>query len=154
MAQVEPEYEKCSEFNDIAQKIVDAHTEQFQGIDVSKINAVLITNKDRSEKQAQLWKLIAVSQPVRMDCPYAFYAVLYLSDWDGLLMKHKLLLVAQVLHAIPIGEDGMMDEGGVTAFDMKDFSVMLRTFGTDYLIKENVPNILEEDFKWHNFAGD
>ena len=31
---------------------------------------------------------------------------------------------------------------------MKDFASMLRTFGPDYLVKDNVPHLLDDEVKW------
>jgi len=150
MAQVEPEYEALDEFNDLAKAIVEKHSDKFAGIDLAVIAARQITNKDRSEKNNKLYEVIAVKPPIREDCKYAFYIIIHKSDWDILEKKHRLLLIAQALHAINLDENGEMVEGKVNSPDMKDFSPMLRTFGPDYLVKDNVPDLLEDEIKWRD----
>jgi hypothetical protein len=43
-----------------------------------------------------------------------------------------------------------MEEGKVNSPDMKDFARMLRTFGTDYLTRDDVPNILSDKIDWRD----
>lgn len=149
MAQTEPEYEPLDEFNDLATKIVEKHSEKFSGIDLNIIAARQITNKDRGEKNNKLYEVLAVKPPIRPDdCKYAFYIIIHKSDWDVLEQKHRLLLIAQALHTIILDENGEMTEGKVASPDMKDFASMLRTFGPDYLVKDNVPDLLEDEIKW------
>jgi len=83
--------------------------------------------------------------PIRMDCPYAYYLVIFMSDWNEMAEKHRKLLVASALLSIPTDED---KEGQVNQFDLKDFDIMVRTFGIDYLIKDDVPDLIKEDIKW------
>ena len=147
MAQTAPQYEPLDEFTTLAQQLLEKHQSKFEGIDLEVITARAITNKDRGEKP-KLFEIIAVKPPIRQDCKYAFYVIVWQSDWDMMDKKHKLLLIAQILHAIPLDENGEMEEGGVKSFDMKDFAPMLRTFGPDYLVKDNVPDLLEDEVKW------
>ncbi len=148
MAQIKPEYEVLDEFTDLAKEILKKYTDQFYGVDLNVIKAVAITNKERPQSSVKLWDLKAVPMPIRMDCKYAYYVILYSEDWDSLEKKHKLLLICQILCAIPIDEDGEVDEGKVKPFDMKDFATMLRTFGTDYLTKDDVPDVLFDQIEW------
>lgn len=136
------------EFNQLAAKIVEKHNQKFYGIKLEEVKAVAITNKERGEKNTKLFEVMTVKPPVREDCKYAFYVIIHKSDWDVLELKHKLLLIAQALHAIPLDENGEMEEGKVNAPDMKDYASMLRTFGTDYLVKDNVPDLLDDEIKW------
>lgn len=132
----------------MAKSIVDKYPDQFVGIDTSLIRCYAIVNKDRKETNPKVFDLHAVKMPIRLDCPYSFYAVIHLSDWSVMEEKHKLLLISQILTAIMVDENGDMIEEKVKSFDMKDFATMLRTFGTDYLVKDDVPHILEEEIKW------
>ena len=143
---VKPEYEIEEEFTQLAHQIVDKYPEAFNSLDVDKIRCAKIVNKQRPDKSTHLWKLQAVGMPIRLDCPFAWYVTLHSSDWDSLGETHKLLLVSQVLFAIPTGDDS---EGKVNSFDSKDFSIMQRTFSTiDYLQDPSMPNIIEEDITW------
>ena len=147
MSKVVAEYEHLPEFIELAKKIMEKHVQQFGGLDLNKICPVVIVNKDRSENKKQLWQIVSVPMPIKMDCKYSFYIIMYASDWEGMLMKHKLLLVTQILFALPLSEEDEMD-GKTNLFDMKDFGVMLRTFGPDYIVRDDVPDILADDFKW------
>lgn len=148
MPQIEPQFENLDEFNDLAIKLVEKHSQKFSGIDLGVIAARQIVNKERSDKNPKLYEVMAVKPPIREDCKYAFYIIIHKSDWDILEQKHRLLLIAQALHSIVLDENGEMTEGKVASPDMKDFAPMLRTFGTDYLVKDNVPDLLEDEVKW------
>tara|TARA_Y100000310_G_C20668395_1_gene808902 strand:- start:1042 stop:1488 length:447 start_codon:yes stop_codon:yes gene_type:complete len=145
MVQATKEYEHLDEFDDLANKIVEKYPEIFYGVNLDEIRCVSITNKDRGEKQDKLWEVMPVKMPVRLDCKYGWYIVVYGSDWHKLIDKHKKLLVASALCAIPTGDNA---EGKTKPLDYKDYAVMLRTFGVDYLDADTVPDILEEDVQW------
>ena len=50
--------------------------------------------------------------------------------------------------SIAVDENGDVVDGKTNAFNMKDYSSMLRTFGTDYMVKDDVPNILTDKINW------
>ena len=145
MAQNKREYEHLDEFSDIAKKVIEKYPEQFYDIDLDEIRCVAITNKERPEKQDKLWEVMPVKYPVRLDCKYGWYIVVHASDWQAMTDKHKKLLVAGSLCAIPTGDNS---EGKTVPFDYKDYSTMLRTFQVDYLDRDDVPDILAEDINW------
>ena len=148
LAQTEPVYEALDEFMELAKKLVEKHSNKFNGIELESIAARQITNKERGEKNNKLYEVIAVKPPIREDCKFAFYIVVHASDWNIMEHKHRLLLIAQSLHAIGLDDNGEMEEGRLRSPDMKDFAPMLRTFGPDYLVKDNVPDLLEDIIKW------
>jgi hypothetical protein len=81
-----------------------------------------------------------------MDAPYSYYVTLFASDWDSMGENQKLLLVAEILNAIPKDSES---EGQMIAPDTKGYSTMYRTFkGNDYLDDPSSPNILEKDIDW------
>jgi hypothetical protein len=144
MAQTKPEYAECTEFGNYASQLVSKFPEVFGALDVSKVKCVAITNKDRSEKK-NLWEVKAVPYPIRMDCPYAYYVVIFMKDWTEMDESHKAALVAETLHAIPSSED---EEGKTNPFDLKDYGNMIRTLGVDYMEKDGIPNLIKDDVKW------
>lgn len=148
MPQTKPEYERLEDYNELAKKLVERYPDRFFGIDVNRIRAYEITNKDRPESSTKLFEIQAVKMPLLLDCPYSHYVVVHSSDWLSMTEAHQLLLVAQTLCAIPLDENGEMVTEKVNTFDMKDFSPMLRTFGTDYLVKEDVPHLINEEVEW------
>ena len=144
MAKAKPEYEEVQEFASIANKLVQKFPDVFYGTDVSKVKCVAVINKERQSK-TKVWEIKGVPMPIRMDCPYAYYLVIFMSDWNEMADKHRKLLVASALLSIPTDKD---KEGQVNQFDLKDFDIMVRTFGIDYLIKDDVPDLIKEDIKW------
>ena len=148
MAQEAPIFENLVEFIDLATKVVSRYPEKFSGVDMALISAVQITNKEPKEGKDKFFEILPVKMPVRLDCKFAYYIIVYQCDWESRDEAHKLALIAQSLHAIPLDENGSMDEGAVNSFDMKDFAPMLRTFGTDYHTKANIPNLLKDEVKW------
>lgn len=148
MPQIVAEYEALPEYDGLAKEVVAKYKDKFAGVNLDKIRAVVITNKERGESNNRLFDIKAVPMPILMDCKYSHYIIFYQEDWNALEQKHKLLLIAQTLCAIPVDENEELIEGKINPFDMKDFATMLRTFGTDYLTKDDVPDLLKEDIKW------
>ena len=143
--QVKPEYEIVDEFPKIAQKLVKKYPEVFLDLDVKSVKCVAVMNKDRKENNLKVWDMKPVHMPMRMDSPYAYYLIVYMSDWSEMEEKNRALLIADALLTLPT----TAGEGGpLKSFDLKDFNTMVRTFGVDYLTRQDVPNILEKDVKW------
>jgi len=146
MPQLKPEYAALDDFEKIAQQIIDKFPEVYSGIDLSIVKCVVITNKECPDsKKGKPWEVKAVPQPIRMDCPYSYYVTIYQKDWVEMDEAHKAMLVATILLAIPVDKD---KEGKTNNFDLKDFSVMLRTFGVDYQNSDTIPNILTDAVQW------
>jgi len=140
VSQQKPEYECLDEFNAIATKIIEKYPSVFADVNADEVRCYAITNKDKPDSK-KTWTLRAVTYPIRLDCPYGWYATIYLEDWEQMNEKQQQLLVASILCAV--GE-----EGKVVAPDLKDYNVMVRSFGVDYLDDTNVPDILNEDVDW------
>jgi len=143
--QIKPEYEIVDEFTQHANSLKTRFPEIFDGIDVDKLKCVSITNKDRAQSKKKLWSILPVKMPIRMDCPYSYYVILFAQDWEELNDKMRLLLVADVLQSIPSDDD----EGKVLSPDMHEYSVMLRTFGVDFMDDESrVPHLIKDKVVW------
>lgn len=145
MAQSQKEFEALDEFEDLAKKIAEKYPEVFYEVDVEEIRCVAITNKSKPEKKDSLWEVVPVKQPVRMDCKYGWYIIVYLSEWNSLTEKQKKLLVADAMCALPKGDE---KDGKVEHPDYKDYAVMLRTFGVDYIFNDDAPDLLDTDVQW------
>ena len=141
-----PVYEKLEEYNVIADKIKEAYPMQFGWIDPSLIRAYLITNKDKPDNKE--FEIKPVTQPIRQEVNFAFYIAFYADQWMSLLDKHKYLLVARSLFCFTQNENGELDEQKVETYKYKDHAVMPRTFGMDYLVRDDVPDILETKIQW------
>ena len=145
MPATKPEYEVVEEFSDIAKKVIEKYPEVFHGLDVGEIRCVSITNKDRKDNDDNFWQVMPVKMPVRSDCQFGWYIIVYATDWEGFDDRHKNILVASALCSIPKDETEI---GKTLPPDYKDYAVMLRTFGPDYLQNDDTPDILEDDIKW------
>ena len=148
MAQEKPNYEVNDEFNGMAVQIVEKYSEKFDQIEVGKICCVNLTNKPRKEVEGvvdRIWKLKAVKMPEAIHNPYGWYVILNSSDWDEMSGKHKLALVADVLHGIPNDVDS---EGRTNPCDTKGYLSMFNTFGIEYLDDPNIPDLLKEEVEW------
>ena len=145
MAQIRPEFETVEEFKQSAKSLQTKYPEIFDGIDIDKVKCVQITNKDRPQARKKLWSILPVKMPIRMDCPYAYYVILFAQDWDDLNEKMRLLLIADVLQSIPCDDD----EGKVITPDMHEYAIMVRTFGADFMDNEDkVPHLINEEVSW------
>jgi len=145
MAQIKAEFENVDEFAKYAKGLKTKYPEVFDGIDVDKLKCVSITNKERGKSKKKLWTISPVKMPIRMDCPYSYYVILFATDWAELNEKMRLMLVADVLQSIPTDDD----EGKVISPDMREFAVMLRTFGVDFMDDESkVPHLINDKVEW------
>ena len=148
MAQDKPEYEVNNEFNTLAVQLVEKYVEKFNNVEVDKVCCVNLTNKTRKDKEGcmeRIWKLQAVKMPVAIHCPYSWYVVLHSHDWEEMSEKHKVALVADVLHGLPNEID---NEGKVNPCDTKGYHSIFKTIGIDYLDDPDIPHLLEEDIVW------
>ena len=145
MANAKREFEALDEFSTVAKKLVTKYPDLFYGLDIDEVRCVAVTNKERPENSDKLWEVMAVKQPIRLDCPYGWYLIVHLSDWESLGDKQKNILVAEMLCSIPVGDDV---EGKLNQPDYKGYSVMLRTLGVDYLENPDTPDILAKDIQW------
>lgn len=144
MAPILPQYEELDEFMEIAHKLIERYPDVFSGIDAARIGCVSITNKERDEKKPRFDIKTAVP-PISMYTTKEYVIVVYLNDWSAMAEKHKALLVADAIRSIsPEGQ------GKKVPFDMKDHSLMLRTFGVDYLENPTVPDLLRDNISWRN----
>ena len=145
--QIKPEYEIVEEYSNIASLLIAKYPDVFSNVDVKKIRCVAITNKERTERK-KIWEVKAVPMPIKMDCPYGWYVIIYLNDWVEMTEKRKQYLVASSMCAIPEEEQ----EGKVFPPDLKDYSVMVRTLGVDYMEKpdDELRDIIKENIKWVN----
>ena len=142
---VKPEYENLDEWNSLANSIAQKHPERFGGLDLAKIKAVVITNKDKPDDPDKVFDVVPVKMPVKMDCPFSYYVVYWTSDWATRDEEHKLVAVAKAMRAIPTDDK---EEGKVFPPNMKDFSDLVLTLGPDYLNKPKIPHLLRDNIKW------
>lgn len=146
--QVKPEYEEITEFNDIAIQLINKFPEVFPNVDaedfMSKIKCVGITNKERKD-EGERAKIEGITMPKRMFSEAAYVITLYSQDWNEMAKKHKASLVMNMLRRIPLDAES---EGKVNPLDFKDDGMLVRTLGADYMDRDDIPDLLDEDVKW------
>ena len=141
MAQVEAEYEEIEDFYDIADQLIDKYPEEFGHVDLSRLAAVMVTNKDR--KNNTLYRIKTYPPPLSMYASKHYIAIFYSSDWESWNDKSKAAMVSNILFSIdPEGN------GKLVQMDYKDHGVMLRTLGVDYLEDPSLPDILNQKIEW------
>ena len=147
MAQEKSNYEVNDEFNRMAVQLVEKYAEKFDNIEVDKICCVNVTNKERkdSETEDRIWKLKAVKMPEAIHNPFGWYVILHGNDWEEKSEKHKLALVADVLHGVPNGED---NEGKVNPCDVRGYLPVFETLGIRYLDDPEIPHLINDDVEW------
>ena len=141
MAQVKATFEEVPEIIEIAKKLIEKH-QDFSAIDISKIKAVAVNNKERSEKK-RIWEIVSSKPPMSTYCSCQYCIVVYLSDWTEMPEIVKNKIVAAALWSIVPDE-----EGKLKPFDLKDHAVMVKTFGVDWQSIEGSVDPLAQDFKW------
>ncbi|MFW6173641.1 MAG: putative metallopeptidase [Elusimicrobiota bacterium] len=146
MPQVLPVFEVVEEFEEMAQKIVKKFPDIFGGTPIKKIRCVSIVNKNRSSKKTRLWSVKPVPDPIRLDCPYYYYIIVYQGDWASLPETKQYLLLMDALQAIPVDDDDIR-KGKVLSPDLSEFGIMIRTFGVDFMENSEI-HPLEDYFEW------
>lgn len=143
MPQVPANYEELPEIIDIADQLIDRYPDVFGGIDLGRISAFAITNKDRKNDSKPIWEVMPVKAPVSMLCNKDYIINVYLDSYEALGEKHRAALVADALNAIDT--EG---KGKVNPKDLKEYAVMVRTFGVDFMDNPDIPDILSDQVEW------
>lgn len=138
------EYEVVKEFQDIAARLVDMYPDILDGVDYESIQCYAVTNKNKEPKDKH-WEVNAVKMPIRMDCPYGWYATIWADAWHEMNDARRHLLVFQILYAC--GDE----EGKVRTLDYKDFDILVSTakIGPHSLEKSDLPDILSERMEFN-----
>ena len=146
MAQEKPSYEVNDEFNGMAVQLVERYAEKFNGIEVDKVCCVN-TSKTRKDNGVldRIWKVKAVKMPEAIHNRFGWYVILHEDDWSELSEKHKLALVADVLHGIPCDLDS---QGKVNPCDAKGYLSMFETMGIKYLDDPDIPHLIDDEVEW------
>lgn len=142
------EYGEIKEFNTIAKSIVNKHSDIFTVSDVDvfvdKIKCVAILNKEREDKDPCSIKGIA--DPIRMFSTCSYVVTVYNEDWNNYTAIQKEYLVFYILRRIPLVDS---DEGKLITPDYKDDSLMVRTFGPDWLNNTELPALTTSVVEWN-----
>lgn len=138
MPQEKPQWEELAEFNQIAEKLI-AKYDELGNLDVSKMIAYSCTNKTRPEGKGKLYELTAEKEPVSFTNTKSYFVTLFQEDWASRSEAERALVVLSVLLRIDPEEPGK-----ILPLDYKDQSVMVNTFGANWVENSTVPNILDK----------
>lgn len=139
MAQIKPMWQELPEFVTMATKLIDRFPERFNGIDPSWFVAYACTNKDKPEKKVKPYDMTSVGEPESFTNSRKYFVKVYLSDWEGRSDTNKLAIVAAALDRV---DKDIPDSGKINPFDYQDQGVMVRTFGTDWYDRDDLPDLL------------
>lgn len=146
MAQIPKDYEVIGEFNERAARIVEKYPDTFGDIDIGLIRCYGVTNKPRNDNK--IFEVKAVVMPIRMDCEYGWYGVIYSEEWNEMDVAHKNLLVAKMIYAC--GDE----EGKIRQQDYKDFDMFLMTqgIGPHAIERDDIVDILDVDVDFKTYG--
>lgn len=143
MPQVAPNYEELPEFLDIADQLIDRFPDMFGQIDLGRISAFAVTNKDRKDASKPIWEIMPVKPPVSILCNKDYIINVFQNSYEELGEKHKAVLVADALNAISTEGKGKLNPK-----DLKEYAVMVRTLGVDFMENPDIPDLLNENVEW------
>lgn len=135
---VKPIYDECTEFRDIAEKIIKKYPSEFGGIDSSLIKCYAVSNKERPDKK-KMWTVSVIKSPVSEDVKtHRYFFEIYMTDWMELNDAQKSVFVAEALCSLPF--DG--EEKKITP-DVQGYRRIFSTFGLDFMNDPNLPDIIK-----------
>jgi hypothetical protein len=121
-------------------KLIDLNRDRFDHIDPLTLRMTMITNKEPDGT----FKVIKVGNPVAMFCPFRYVVVVHQGDWEQYGEDQKALSLFRVLNSLEPDED----EPKIISPDVKEHSVMLRTFGVDYMQNPEIKNLFTKPVDW------
>lgn len=141
MAQIKPEYEEMPEFLTIARKLVEKYPSELGHVPVNLVVAYKITNKEKPESKANLYGMGGCMEPEAYTNTKKYFITVFHDTWDNMDTKNKQLIVLSALSRISKDEP---ESGKVSGCDLHDQAFMARTFGVDWAIRHDVPDILTQ----------
>ena len=137
--QVTAEFEKLQEWEDIAKKLVVKYPERFDHVETSKLVCYVITNKDLTDN-ARPYEMQTDKLPMRLSNTFDYFVWFkHPSEWHDKPDNIKAALVFSALERIDPDKPF-----AIAPLDYRDQSVMVRTFGIDWMCQKDIPNMLDE----------
>lgn len=143
MAKEIPEYAIVEDFGEIAQKLINLNEDRFGSIDHKILRMTIIVNKEPPERPP-FYKIIRINNPVAMFCPFRYVIVSWKQLWEEWDEDRRALMVCSVLESLEPDED----EPKIKPPDLKEHSVMIRTFGPDYMDNPSIRGLLKKPIEW------
>jgi len=150
MAQIKQLWEEITEFKEMAKKVIDRYEKHLGHVDLSLVIAYKCINKTKPEKKAKLYDMSGQSEPEAFTNTKKYFIKMYHDVWDIMDDNNRLLIVLSALSRIDREEP---ESGKILGYDLHDQSFMARTFGVDWGIKADVPNILERNVEFIEEPG-
>ena len=101
------------------------------------IGCAAITGKDKPEGQAWDAQIEGIKEPSALWSKKIYCIKFYQSTWDRYTEEMRQHMLFKQLLRIP--EDV---NGKVLPFDLQDSYMLVKTYGTDYMAKTDLPNLL------------
>ena len=144
MAQTKPQWQEIDEFNGIVRKLAAKYPSEFDHVEPDKIIAYQIINKERPTGKAKPYDMKGSPEPESFTNSKSYFVKMFQEDWDEKTVEQKIAMVFSVLCRIDRDNPGK-----VGPLDYRDQSRMVKTFGPDWQLRGDLPNLLEDnvDFK-------
>ena len=141
MPQIKPEYEEMPEFIATARKLIEKYPSELGHVPVDLIVAYKVTNKIKPESKTKLYDMGGCAEPEAFTNTKKYFVTVFHDIWDNMDTKNRQLVVLSALSRINKDEP---ESGKVSGYDMHDQSFMARTFGVDWAVRHDVPDILSQ----------
>lgn len=142
MAQVQCEFSRLNQWEQLAKKLIDKYPERFSFLDPSTFVAYVITNKEKKDyAQARPYELQVDKLPMRLSNQFQYFVWFkHPDDWNEKPDNIKVALVISALERID-----RSNPENILPLDYRDQSIMVRTFGINWANNPTIPNALDLD---------
>lgn len=138
-----PQFERLSEWEDIATKIVEAYPLEFGHIEVPKIICYVVTNKERVDTD-KIYEMQTDKLPMRLTNSHDYFVWFKHPDiWNEKPDNIKNALVADALSRIDPSKPY-----SIKPYEYKDNLVMVSTFGVNWWNNASITDILKTKVKF------
>jgi predicted metallopeptidase len=130
---------KDTEVERMARTLIKVWPDALKHVDPDRM---LYVREISASQRTTTGACLSVFPPYNLLNPNVVYivAVYWKASWDNLNEAQRAALVMhQLLHIPP--DFG----GGVNPHDVQDFQLLVDNFGSDYLLRTDVPNLLERE---------
>lgn len=142
MSQVVPQWAEIPEFNTLMTKIIDKYPDRFHKVQPEWFVAYGCTNKERPEKSKKpIFDMEGETEPKSFTNTKKYFITMFQQDWDGRSEESRIAIVFAALSRLDLDEP---ENGKVLSYNYKDIDVMVRTLGTDWHLRGNLPNLLTD----------
>lgn len=146
MAQTAPQWTEIEDFANMAEKLIAKYPERFGKIEPKWMIGYAITNKEKPEGKAKPYEMSGLTEPESFASEKKYFFKTYMNDWESRSEESKLLLVLSALERV---DKENPESGKVGPLDYRDQSIMVRTFGADWIHKGRVPHLLNDDVEFY-----